>query len=548
MMFENEAKGRETPGIEDYLAAIRQRKWLIAASGLVFLILSILFTSTRTAVFTAEARVLVNPTAVGSIDGRLVQPSLEREREVIDSNTVADRVASAVALDRTGRSLLLDVDVAFVDDSDTLEVRYTDSDPEQAQVVVNSFAQEYVALRVEQAEALDARTVEELRTVVTGIDEQISETEAQIEALTSERSRLIALGENAAALGDQLTNARATLTQLFNDRRQPSADLADAELSQRTRIEPAEVLQFSSIPDTPDGFGDRILQAVGLVFGLGIGVALAFVLHRLDRTARESGDVELALGTNVLASIPSFGLSNRGTSSVVMLAGGRSARVQRARESFRRLRSSVQFLGAAQDAQTFLVTSARPAEGKSTTAANLAVALTQGETSVCLVNADMRRPTIEKTFGIPASHQGLSDWLANPDISNIMVAVPGTPGLVVVPSGPPPGNPGELLATSRFAKLVEELESQFDLVLVDAPPVLSAADASALASSVDGTIIVVDSSRTDTDTLLRVRSEIDRSGGAVIGAVLNRDESESAPRLTRDRYAYERVSASRASR
>ena len=548
-MFEKESKGRETPGLEDYLAAIRQRKWLIAVSGLAFLILAILFTSTRTATFTAEARVLVNPTSVGSIDGRLVAPSLEREREVIDSNTVANRVAAASSgLNQTGRDLLEDVEVVFVDNSDTLEVRYSDTDPEQAQLVVNSFAQEYVSLRVEQASALDGRTVDELRVVVESIDEQIADVTEQLDALTTERARVIARGENAAALGDELASARTVLTQLFNDRRFPAADLADAELAQRTRIAPAEVLQFSSIPETPDGFGDRILQAVGLIFGLGAGVALAFVLHRLDRTARESGDVELALGTSVLASIPSFGISNRsGSSAIVMLAGGRSARVQRARESFRRLRSSVQFLGATQDAQTFLITSGRPAEGKSTTSANLAVALTQGETTVCLVNADLRRPTLERILGIPTSHRGLSDWLANPEISNILVAVPGTPGLVVVPAGPPPGNPGELLATSRFAKLVDELKDQFDIILVDAPPVLSAADASAIASSVDGTIIVVDSSRTDTDTLLRVRAEIDRSGGNVVGAILNRDNSEAAPRLGRDRYAYERVSAARSS-
>ena len=224
--------------------------------------------------------------------------------------------------------------------------------------------------------------------------------------------------------------------------------------------------------------------------------------------------------------------------------------MQRAREAFRRLRSSVQFLGATQDAKTFLITSALPTEGKSTTSVNLAVALSQGETSVCLVNADLRRPTVEKILGIPSNQQGLSDWLANPDIANIMIAVPGTPGLAIVPAGPPPSNPGELLATNRFASLLDELSDQFDIVLIDAPPVLSTADAAAIARSVDGTIVVVDSSRTDTDTLLRVRAEIDRSGGTVLGAILNRDNSGAGGGsiLRKDRYAYEKVTASRADR
>ena len=282
------------------------------------------------------------------------------------------------------------------------------------------------------------------------------------------------------------------------------------------------------------------------MFGLGAGVAAAFVFHRLDRTARETGDIELALGVNVLASIPQFGIGNRsGNSAIVMLAGGRSTRVQRARESFRRLRSAVQFLGVSRDAETYLITSAQPAEGKSTVSINLAVAMAQGGKKVCLVNADLRRPTIERMVGI-ANSRGLSNWLVDNSASDIMVAVEQAPGLVIIPAGPPPPNPGELLASGGLGELIGELKSQFEVVIVDAPPVLSTADASAIAPSTDGALIVVDSRRTDTDALLRVRDELERTGGRLLGAVLNRDSTDNGPRLSRDRYAYERVSAARA--
>ena len=110
-----------------------------------------------------------------------------------------------------------------------------------------------------------------------------------------------------------------------------------------------------------------------------------------------------------------------------------------------------------------------------------------------------------------------------------------------------PDSPGELLANANLGHLFDELASQFDFVLIDAPPVLRTADAAAIAPHVDGTIIVVDSSRTDTDELLRVRSELDRSGGAIVGAVLNRDSQDSGLRIRKDRYAYERISAGRGS-
>ena len=548
MMYEPGSQAKETPGLEDYLAALRQRKLLVLGVALLGLVLGILFTTTRESTFEAAAKVLVNPTPVGSTDGRRVSPVLEREAGVVDSNSVARLVAEDLEITTSPLLLLRELDVVFVANSDTLDLQYTHPDAGQAQDIVNSFAAQYVAQRNGAADSFDATAIGDRQAEVDGIDIQIEEIQTELSEV--ERSaRIETDAASRSALNQQATDLRGVRNQLINDRRNAAGDLSDAQIARNSRAAPAEILQFADLPTTPTGFSDNILRALGLFLGAGAGAALAFVLHRLDRTARESGDVELALGTSVLASIPSFGVAYRsGSAAIVMLAGGRSARVQRAREAFRRLRSSVQFLGTTRDAETFLITSARPAEGKSTTAANLAIALAQGETKVCLVNADLRRPTLEKVLGIPSTQQGLGDWLGDQNVSNIMVSVPGTPGLVVVPAGPPPPNPGELLATSRFATLMDELSSQFDTVLVDAPPVLSAADASAISTAVDGTIIVVDSSKTDTDTLLRVRSEIDRAGGTVVGAILNRDDSDGGGGVLRkDRYAYERVTASRAS-
>ena len=550
MMYETGSQAQETPGLEDYLAAVRQRKWLIILCAILGFALAVLFTLSRTATFEGAAKVLVNPTNVGAVDQRLAPPVLEREREVVDSEAVARLVALDVETTVSPLVLLRDLEVVFVDNSDTLELLYQDTNPGTAQQVVNSFAEQYVGLRNGEADALDAATIDPLQSAVELNQALVEEINTDIETAVAAQSRANAVGDTAGAQAEaaNLTDLRAELNSTRTILRTDTADLQTAIIARDSRTPPGVLLERAALPTAPVGFSDNILRAVGLVFGLGAGVALAFVLQRLDRTARESGDVELALGTSVLASIPSFGVANRsGSAAIVMLSGGRSARVQRAREAFRRLRSSLQFLGTTRDADTFLITSARPSEGKSTTAANLAIALAQGETRVCLVNADLRRPTIEKVLGITGHEAGLSDWLVDQSVTSIMVAVEGTPGLVVVPAGAPPTNPGELLATGRISGLIDELSSQFDIVLVDAPPVLSAADASSIAPSVDGTIVIVDSSRTDTDTLLRVRAELDRAGGNVVGAILNRDDSDSGGSLLRkDRYAYERVGASRA--
>ena len=549
-MYETGSQAKETPGLEDYLAAISQRKWLILVCTALGLALAVLLTLSQQPTFEAAAKVVVNPTNVGSLDGRLVRPTLEREREIVDSEAVARLVTADLGITTSPLLLLRDLEVVFVDSSDTLELLYQSGSASEAQEIVNSFAEQYVEQRVTQSTDLHNATIGPIQDEVDRLQEEIDIAQAEIDDTVQDQAAASATGNagQASSLAATATELRTNRNALRNSLNSQQSDLQDATIARDTQTVPAELLERAALPTSPVGFSDNILRAAGLVLGLGAGVALAFVLHRLDRTARESSDVELALGTSVLASIPSFGMAHRnGSAAIVMLAGGRSAKVQRAREAFRRLRSSLQFLGTTRDADTFLITSARPAEGKSTTVANLAIALAQGETRVCLVNADLRRPTIEKVLGISSQQQGLSDWLVDQSVTNIMVSVQGTPGLVVVPSGQPPVNPGEL-PWGRISGLIDELSNQFDIVLVDAPPVLNIADASSIAPSVDGTIIVVDSSRTDTDTLLRVRAEIDRSGGNVVGAILNRDDSDTGRSVLRkDRYAYEKVGASRAS-
>jgi capsular exopolysaccharide synthesis family protein len=545
MMYEAGAGAKETPGLEEYLAAINQRKWLVVVCTVLGIVLASLFIVNRSPSYTAVSKVVVNATTVGTLDGRLNNPVLERERNVLGSEAVAGAVTEELGLSITTSLLLRELDVDFVDKSDTLEINYTHEDPGTAQDIVNSFATAYVAKRTSEADALDDTKTTAYQTTIAGIDAELVENETSLNQLTAERAAQQAAGENASIVQDQITFLRNSANDLRRSRNVLLADIAQVELSQKTRVEPAEVLRFSVLPQSPNGFSDNILRALGLITGVGAGVGLAFLFQRLDRTARESSDVELALRTTVLASVPPFGFGHRGgASAVVMLSGGRSARTQQARESFRRLRSSLQFLGTTRDASTFMITSARPAEGKSTMAANLAVALAQGGVRVCIVNADLRRPTLERILGVP-NQRGIAEWLADPTVTDIMLPVAGCPGLVLVPAGTPPPNPGELLATGRIADLLEELAEQFDILIVDAPPVLSAADASAIAPSVDGTLIVVDASRTDTDALLKVRSEINRAGGNVVGAILNRDRSDTGLRMRKDHYAYEKVSASR---
>jgi non-specific protein-tyrosine kinase len=548
MLYDIPQSSTETPGLEDYLRAIRERWQLILMGALLGMLAALAFDNARVDTFEAEAKVVINPTIANATNNNLVQPVLEREREVMASIAVVEQALVDGALSGTATRIIKDLDVAFVNDSDTLSVSYQSTEPATAAAMVNAIGQAYVDRREDASLAVYNTQIESLQAQATQLEERLEESSTELGAAQARRTQAIArpttdvsragLIEEATETVSALTSARTVAT---NDLSAVNRELRALDTELAARAATAEVIQSALPPENPTGVSRGLLVAAGLVLGAILGAVLAFTLQRLDRTAKGSAEVEAALGTNVLGSIPTYGVGNR-RAGILMLSNARTARVQRVRESYRRLRASMSFLQTTQESTSFIITSARPAEGKSSTAANVAVAAAQAGAKVVLVSADLRRPMQEAMFGIQ-TEVGLSDYLNDPNVTNILVPVPDVPGLVLVPSGPLPTNPGELLSSAKFRELISDLEGQFDLVIVDMPPVLSTADAGSAAPLVDGVIVVVDSQRTDTTELLRVRTSLERAGGSIAGAVLNKDRSDDGVSLRKGRYSYEKVAS-----
>ncbi|WP_192986691.1 CpsD/CapB family tyrosine-protein kinase [Carnobacterium mobile] len=201
-------------------------------------------------------------------------------------------------------------------------------------------------------------------------------------------------------------------------------------------------------------------------------------------------------------------------------------------EQFRTIRTNIQFSMVDQDLKTIVVTSAGPGAGKSTISANLAVMFASQGKKVLLVDADMRKPTVHKTFRLP-NHDGLTTLLTEKDIqiSDIAHRVP-TEGLFIITSGVIPPNPSELLASKRMDRLMNELEQIFDLIIFDMPPVIAVTDAQVMASKVDGTIFVIPKGLTNKDMVLKSKDLLEKVHANVIGAIFNRVE------ITGDNYYY----------
>ncbi len=523
----------DTARLEDYLRAIRLRKWVVIGLTIAGLLAATAYSGSRIERYEAVSKVALYPTPVGSIENRLTSPNLEKEKEILASDEIAVQVKQKTQSDATPAGLLGGLSVKFVPKSDVLVASYNSTDPQAASAIVNAFVAIYNQHRL--AAALEVHTTS-INSATAQIDEiVISEETLRGQIATSSDA-------NKSALQSELGSVQTRKRQLITERAESESKMVALEQSP-----PAVVLATAEAPTSPLGVPNSFLSLGGLIVGFVFGIVAAFVLERLDTTARDEGDVALALGTSVMGSVPLLGFRQRtGASSLVMTFSGGSNRVSAAREAFRRLRSSMQFLNASADISSILVTSSAPGEGKSVTSANLSVSLAQNGSRVVLISGDMRRPSLERLFGIESPKPGLAEYLNN-TAELAIDPVPNVENLWIVRSGQPPGNPGELLSSSRFEQMIKELRANdVDYIVVDTPPVLSTADAVSAARHVDGVLVVVDTQRTETSDLLQVRSDLERSGSKLLGAVMNRQRFKRDGLFRRKKYAYYEAEASRA--
>jgi len=199
-----------------------------------------------------------------------------------------------------------------------------------------------------------------------------------------------------------------------------------------------------------------------------------------------------------------------------------------AAEAYRALRTNLNFVGLDKPIETLVVASAAPNEDKSTTLANVAVTMAQGERRTILVDADLRRPGLHEIFGLSNS-RGLTTVFVEPDaLKDPPLLETGVENLLLLPSGPLPPNPADLLGSRRMEEIIASLHERADLVLFDTPPVITVTDAAVLGTKVDGVLLVVSAGRTRRDHAQRARELLERVHVRVIGAVLTNAPRETA--------------------
>jgi non-specific protein-tyrosine kinase len=475
-------------------------------------------------VYEARATLLLTP-AQGDSGALDLNAGITTDRltptytEVIKSRPVVEAAMQTGGLDLSYEDALRLLDVTPVRDTQLIQITGRADSPDEAARRANLVAAASVQwARANQASRL-ATSRDSLTQLADELGSRVVDRTSEVEALRS---------QPPSPQRDQvLVQAQAELTQeqqaqLEATRRVQELRLAEAR--SRDLLKVVEPAAGSPVPVQPRVAVNVAMAAViGLLIALGVALLLEALDDRLwsvERLRRRTG----------LRPLGAVGQLKPGGDWLSMLAGPSDAddHLAAAAESFRLLRANLRAVASVQPLGRLLVTSGDDGDGKTTVAANLAVSMALAGGRVVLVDADLRAPALHEVFGVPNA-TGLSSLLADKELplAKALVAT-HVAGLRLVPSGPPPANPGDLVASEQMGLRLAKLRSLADALIVDSPS-LAVSDAVALAGWVDGVLLVVNAERTRGAHLRRLTAALQEAGTVLVGAVLNRARPADVP-------------------
>lgn len=362
----------------------------------------------------------------------------------------------------------------------------------------------------EQIEDLNKKIDDRIDGILRGLETQVESAKAQVEKLKAEVENARKLDIAEAEKSRPYFNKKRELDELIRFRTilayRIAAENTNLKLPKTATV---RITERATPPDRPERPNKALNITLGIIFGLLIGIGLAFFIEYLDTSVKTIDDVERALQTPVLGVIP----QNVG---LLIEQGPDSAHA----EAYRVLRTNLLFSRKDERLNTICVVSAGAGEGKSTTAINLATVFAMAGDRVVLVDSDFRRPTLHKLLGV-SNKVGLTDYLFREKSLEEVTLPTKLETLSFIPSGRISSSALGLLSSHQMKALIAELKRQYDFVFFDSPPIIGVSDAAILASEVDLTLQVIQYRRYPQPMYLRAKQIIEKVGGNLIGIVLN---------------------------
>ncbi len=498
--------------LRGYLRTLRRHQRLILLVTVGVMACAAIATLLQPAVYEASAEILLQPRSTESVFDESAPdsgatPTVETEIRVIRS----DRVRAAV---RRAIGSAPKVSAERIGETEVMRITATSGDPRQAARVANAYADAYVDLRKSQA-------VGDLEAASEQIRGKIDALQAQIDDLVRQLSQA-APGERAAV--EATVGPR--YTTLLEEQGLLAQKLNSLEVDATLKSGGAQLVRVADVPDSPAN-RQLVRNVLGaLLVGLVLGFALAFLREHMDDSIRTKDDLVVARrDLPVLGIVPV--IENWEGQDPAAALKDLHAGVSPAAEAYRSLRTSVQLLGVERPVRTVQVTSPAAGEGKTTLVANLAVAMASASRRVVTVDADLRRPALHEMFGVTNDVGLTSVFAGDVDATSAVRPVAVSPSLFIVPSGPIPANPLELLSSDRMARFLFDLQGEYDVVLVDSAPVLPVTDAVVLAAWVEGTVLVTAAGVTTGRAVAEAAERLAQVDARLVGTILNRATAEA---------------------
>lgn len=524
----------------------------------------------RTPVYRATARVLLTPNdptqqlnpvagngALGNDPDRYVAGQIN----IVKSEGVAAEAVKALP-GVSVREVEGKLSVSQDGQSNVLKISATDPDPARARDIAQAVAKGYIENRRQAAVSGLERAAEDIQEKLGPLQAQIAVLDTQMAAgpTAPGASSVLTAPERPVAGAEPTQPAPQMSAPVGNPGGVPSTQeaLKAARYAAAVQYETlyarqqelvvdislkrgdAELIADAKTPDEPISPHPRRDAALGAFVGLLLGVGVTVLREQLNDKIRSADEVERLTGLPLLAQLP---FDDEATDGVAVEKHPSSP----FGEAMRSLRTSIQYQGVDRPVKVVLVTSSLPGEGKSLIAANLAAAFAQADYRTLLVSADLRRPTVDGLFGeLPPSvgligvispiagggraptGDGHGNGTGAASIEKATVeALQPTPirGLLLLPSGPTPPNPAELLGSRRMATILDQLSMNADVVVIDSPPLLPVTDAAVLAAKCEGVVLVAGANETPRGALERAKTILDGTGARVLGVVFNKSRN-----------------------
>ncbi len=502
-------------GLKQFARLMWQWSWLMVVAALAFGAVAYVISLQMVPIYEATTTLLINQAPANSVSVdlnslRTSEGLAKTYAEIMPRRPLFEAVIANLKLNMDPAEFARHVNVSVVRESPQLIVLTVDDpNPQRAADMANEmvrvFSQQIKDLQTSRYKV----SKDSLQRELDEIQADIANLQAKLDTLGTPASpEELAEQSQLQTLLAQQRNNHATLFKSLEDVRLAEAQSTDTPYV----VEPAQPVNDPVFPRT------RLNTLLAALVGAMLAGGLVFLTSYLDDSIKSGEQVEVLTGVPPLATIARI----KGSDRPVKLITATDARSPIS-EAYRLLRTNIEFSAVDKPIRTIVVTSSGPVEGKTLTSANLAVVIAQSGKRVILVDTDLRRPMLHGFFR-QTSLRGLTTALLGQrqGAMDEYLVPTGIENLRLMPSGPIPPNPAELLGSERMAEVIEKLKAEADTLLFDSPPLLAVADASLLARACDATLLVVLAGGTRAEELKRAKEQLAQSGARLLGVVLNR--------------------------